>query len=88
MNPCANPSLPLLAFPKDFSSFMPSLPVGPHMPQPAKDLLSLPFDTARAQYANAVRCGLVARSLLASARFERHLDTLEKLSYGPFARRV
>ncbi len=60
----------------------------PALPQPAQDLMSLPFDTARAQYANAVRAGLVARSLLASARFERSVDALEKLSYGLFARRV
>ena len=57
-------------------------------PQTLKGLMSLPFDNARAQYALAVRAGLLARSLLASARFERSVDTLERLAYGPFARRV
>jgi hypothetical protein len=57
-------------------------------PQSAKALMSLPFDNARAQYAHAVRAGLLARSLLASARFERSVDALERLAYGPFARRV
>ncbi len=57
-------------------------------PQTAKDLMNLPFDRARAQYAFAVRTGVVARSLLASARFERSVDALERLTYGPFARRV
>ena len=56
--------------------------------QTAKQLMALPFDNARAQYAHAVRTGLLARSLLASARFERSVDALERLTYGPFARRV
>lgn len=57
-------------------------------PQTVKQLMSLPFDNARAQYAHAVRTGLLARSLLASARFERSVDALERLTYGPFARPV
>ncbi len=60
----------------------------PAWPHTVKGLMSLPFDNARAQYAQAVRAGLLARSLLASARFERSVDTLERLAYGPFARRV
>ncbi len=46
-----------------------------------------PFDAMRAQYAGAVQAGLVPRSLLASAQFERSLDSLEKLCLGPLARR-
>lgn len=60
----------------------------PAWPQTVKEVMSLPFDNARAQYAHAVRAGLLARSLLASARFDHSVDTLEKLAYGPFARRV
>lgn len=51
-------------------------------------LLALPFDAARAQYGTAVELGLVRRSILASRRLERWLDRLERLSLGPFARRV
>lgn len=50
--------------------------------------LSWPFDLARAQHAASVQSGLCERSLLASAAFERRLDLLERLTLGPFARRV
>lgn len=49
--------------------------------------LCAPFDAMRAHYAGAVQAGLVPRSLLASAQFERSLDHLEKLCLGPLARR-
>ncbi len=58
------------------------------MTQASQTLMGLPFDLMRAQYAAAARAGLVQRSMLASSRFDQTLTTLERLSYGPFARRV
>jgi len=49
---------------------------------------ALPFDLARQQYAAAVQVGLIKRSMLAWAKFERDIDLLEKLTLGPWARRV
>ncbi len=49
---------------------------------------SLPFDMAREQYGMAVQLGLLERSLLAWSKFERQLDMLEKITLGPWARRV
>ena len=54
----------------------------------AHGALSLPFDAAREQYAQAVRLGWLPRSMLASRDVERALDAWEKLSLGPLARRV
>lgn len=51
-------------------------------------LKGLPFDMAREQYAKAVQMGLIERSMLGWARFERHIDLLEKMTLGPWARRV
>lgn len=51
-------------------------------------LLGLPFDLVRHQYAHAVRAGLIERSMLAWATFERTVSALEKLTLGPWARRV
>lgn len=48
----------------------------------------LPFDMAREHYANAVKIGLIERSLLDWAKFERQIDCLEKIMLGPWARRV
>jgi len=48
--------------------------------------LAAPFDAMRSHYASSVAAGLVPRSLLASARLERALDSLEKLCLGPLAR--
>lgn len=48
----------------------------------------LPFDMAREQYAKAVQIGLIERSMLGWAKFERHMDLLEKMTLGPWARRV
>jgi hypothetical protein len=54
----------------------------------AMDVLGLPFDVARAQYARAVQLGLIERSMLASRDFSRALGSLEKLTLGPWARHV
>ncbi|WP_342619158.1 hypothetical protein [Rhodoferax sp. GW822-FHT02A01] len=51
------------------------------------DMLALPFDVAREQYAKSVRAGLVERSLIASARFEHTISALERLALGCMARR-
>ncbi len=51
-------------------------------------LKGLPFDMAREQYGKAVQVGLIQRSMLAWAKFERQIDLLEKLTLGPWARRV
>jgi hypothetical protein len=51
------------------------------------DLLALPFDVAREQYAKSVRAGLVERSLIASARFEHTVSAWERLTLGCLARR-
>jgi hypothetical protein len=47
-----------------------------------------PFDLARSEYAAGVQCGVIERSMLASAAFERSLGALERLALGPFARTV
>lgn len=52
------------------------------------DLLGLPFDIARAQYAQAVQLGLLKRSMLASRNFAQTLGAWERLALGPWARRV
>lgn len=49
--------------------------------------LAAPFDAMRTHYASAVTVGLMPRSLLASGRFERSVDSLERLCLGPLARR-
>ncbi len=54
----------------------------------AMDVLGLPFDIARAQYARAVQLGLVERSMLASRDFARALGAVEQLALGPWARHV
>ena len=50
--------------------------------------IAVTLDLARAQYAGAVQAGLIERSLLASAAFERQLGLLERLTLGPWARTV
>lgn len=52
------------------------------------NLLGLPFDLARAQYARAVQAGFIERSMLASRDFARALAAIERLTLGPWARRV
>lgn len=54
----------------------------------ARLIQCLPFDLARDQYGMAVKLGLFQRSMLAWAKFERHMDMLEKAILGPWARRV
>jgi hypothetical protein len=54
----------------------------------AKTLLRVPFDAMREHYASAVRAGLIERSQIASASFERKLVALERATLGPWARRV
>ncbi len=54
----------------------------------AQNLLGLPFDIARAQYARAVQLGLIERSMLASRDFSRALYAMECLALGPWARRL
>lgn len=51
-------------------------------------LLALPFDTARELYSVTVHIGFIERLMLAWTKFERTLDALEKLTLGPWARRV
>ncbi len=54
----------------------------------AKALLRVPFDAMREHYASAVRAGLIERSQIDSASFERKLVALERATLGPWARRV
>jgi hypothetical protein len=54
----------------------------------AMDILGLPFDMARAQYARAVQVGLIERSMLASRDFSRTVGAMEQLTLGPWARHV
>lgn len=57
------------------------------MARVGSEVLSLPFDMAREQYAKSVRAGLVERSMIASARFERALSAVELFTLGAMARR-
>lgn len=50
------------------------------------DVLAIPFDMARDNYARAVRAGLIERSLLQSAHFARTVGAMERLALGPWAR--
>jgi len=54
----------------------------------AMDVMGLPFDIARAQYARAVQLGLIERSMLASRDFSRVLGSMERMTLGPWARHV
>jgi hypothetical protein len=56
--------------------------------QTACHILGLPFDLARINYAQAVRLGFIEHSLLKSARFEKELTAIERLTLGPWARQV
>lgn len=51
-------------------------------------IVCLPFDAMSAQYTNAVRAGLIENSILASRDVGRAIESLERLTLGPFARRV
>jgi hypothetical protein len=52
----------------------------------ASKFLALPFDMAREQYAQAVKSGLIEKSLLKSAKFSRDLKALEQLTLGSLAK--
>lgn len=49
---------------------------------------AIPFDAMRVIHAGWVQAGWVESSIIGSGRFERMLDTLEKVALGPLARRV
>lgn len=51
-------------------------------------VLCMPFDTARALHAAAARAGLIQKSMLECRDFEISLMSLERLTLGPWARRV
>ena len=53
-----------------------------------QSVLVVPFDLARAQYAAAVRLGLIERSMLQSNKFFKTLDSLEHATLGSLARSV
>jgi hypothetical protein len=57
------------------------------MARVGSEVLALPFDMAREQYAKSVRAGLLERSIIASARFERTLSAMEQATLGFMARR-
>jgi hypothetical protein len=57
-------------------------------PRTSQLVRGLPFDTARETYAKVIRVGLIKDSMLAQAKFARSLGALEKLTLGPWARRV
>ena len=63
------------------------LPVSSSLLNVTSAWLGLPFDVARHQYARAVQAGIIPRSMLHSARFNRSLNTTEQLVLGPFARK-
>ena len=50
------------------------------------DLLAVPFDAMRSQYAASVRAGLLERSMLQGREVERAIRSLETWALGPFAR--
>lgn len=50
------------------------------------NVMALPFDMAREQYAKSVQAGLLERSIVQSAQVSRTLGALEQLTLGPFAR--
>lgn len=89
-SPRATPSLPPLPAPPglrhDAARPMP-VQAAVAMLDATQACLSAPFDAMRSHYAGAVAAGLMPRSLLASARVERAIDSLEKLCLGPLARR-
>ncbi len=69
----------------------PAVDVSKHVDEAARltmDILGLPFDVARAQYARAVQVGLIQRSMLASRDFSRTVGALEQITLGPWARHV
>jgi hypothetical protein len=51
-----------------------------------RSLLSMPFDLARATYAENVSAGLIEGSMLASAKFGKMITQWETVALGPLAR--
>jgi hypothetical protein len=52
----------------------------------AQRVAAIPFDALRAQYASAVRTGVMPASALDAGRFERGMAQWERLLLGPWAR--
>jgi hypothetical protein len=52
----------------------------------ARRVAAIPFDALRAQYASAVRTGVMPASALDAGRFERGMAQWEQLLLGPWAR--
>lgn len=50
-----------------------------------RNVLAIPFDLARDNYARSVRAGLIERSLLGSARFTRAVNAAEQMALGPWS---
>lgn len=69
-----------------FVAVSPTSDLAPYV-RVTKDLLRMPFDVMREQYASAVRAGVIERSLLGAARFERKVASLEQTVLGSWARR-
>lgn len=61
---------------------------GSALARTASLIFGMPFDVARANYAKAVRFGIIPDSLLRSAMFERELAAAERQTLGLWARRV
>jgi hypothetical protein len=53
----------------------------------AQRVLAMPFDVARALYAEGARVGVVCKSLRASCAFDQSLARAEQYMLGPLARR-
>lgn len=53
--------------------------------QASRAVARAPFDAMRAQYANAVRAGLIEKSMLASRDFQKAVAQLERIALGPLA---
>lgn len=58
------------------------------LPLTTHPVWTLPFDAARQAYTEAVKAGLLPKSMIATSRFHRSVDNWEKLSLGPVARQV
>ena len=49
--------------------------------------LRAPFDVAREQYAAAVKAGMLPKSSIQSAQAARMIDSAERMTLGPLARK-
>lgn len=84
--PCLPPALAATDDP--LSAPLPWLPVGATPWALTARAAQAGFDAMRVQHAAAVRAGVIPPSLRGSARFEQWVDTLERATLGPLARRV